>query len=95
MKYIGKMPNGYAIVFEDEAYANQETNGEYFALEYIPEGSGVLKTDLVSVWWEPVQEPIPEPVPEPEPPTETDDLASLLIDHEYRLTLLELGIEGG
>lgn len=27
-------------------------------------------------------------------PTETDDLASMLIDHEYRLTLLELGIEG-
>lgn len=25
-------------------------------------------------------------------PTEEEDLASLLIDHEYRLTLLELGV---
>ena len=36
---------------------------------------------------------VPEPEPQPEPaPTEEDDTASMLVDHEYRLTLLELGL---
>lgn len=30
--------------------------------------------------------------PPPPEPTESEDVASLLVDHEYRLTLLELGI---
>ena len=38
----------------------------------------------------------PGVVPEPEPitpmPTEADDTNALLVDHEYRLTLLELGV---
>lgn len=39
-------------------------------------------------------EPEPEEPIEPEEtePTEEDDTASMLIDHEYRLTLLELGL---
>lgn len=35
--------------------------------------------------------PGPEPQPDPEP-SEADDTAAMLIDHEYRLTLLELGL---
>lgn len=36
---------------------------------------------------------VPDPDPEPEPePTEEDDTAAMLVDHEYRLTLLELGL---
>lgn len=36
---------------------------------------------------------IPEPEPKPEPePTAEDDMNAMLVDHEYRLTLLELGI---
>ena len=33
-------------------------------------------------------------VPEPEPPAPAaeDDLAALMVDHEYRITLLELGV---
>lgn len=27
-------------------------------------------------------------------PTEQDDMAALLVDHEYRMTLLELGLTG-
>jgi hypothetical protein len=34
----------------------------------------------------------PDPGPEPEEPTEEEDFSSMLVDHEYRLTLLELGI---
>lgn len=36
----------------------------------------------------PIERP---PEPEPEPAAE-EDLAGLLVDHEYRLTLLELGV---
>ena len=36
---------------------------------------------------------MPEPEPEPEPePTAQDDIDAMLVDHEYRLTLLELGL---
>jgi hypothetical protein len=38
-----------------------------------------------------VPEPVPVPDIEPEP-SEADDTAAMLIDHEYRLTLLELGL---
>lgn len=31
----------------------------------------------------------PEPTPEP---TEEEDIAAMTVDHEYRLTLLELGL---
>lgn len=32
------------------------------------------------------------PDPEPEPPSAQDDTDAMLVDHEYRLTLLELGL---
>ena len=35
---------------------------------------------------------VPDPEPEETEPSEAEDAAALLIDHEYRLTLLELGI---
>lgn len=40
---------------------------------------------------------VPDPEPEPDPePNESDDLAAMTVDHEYHLTLLELGLsEGG
>lgn len=38
----------------------------------------------------------PELPVEEDEPTEADDTAAMLVDHEYRLTLLELGLsEGG
>lgn len=37
-----------------------------------------------------VHDPLPEP--EPAEPSEEDDTAAMLVDHEYRLTLLELGL---
>lgn len=40
--------------------------------------------------------PIPEPEPEPEPDPENVDpfeaVDSMLVDHEYRITLMELGL---
>lgn len=35
--------------------------------------------------------PEPEPAPEPEP-TAQEDNDTMLVDHEYRLTLMELGV---
>ncbi|MEA4933701.1 MAG: hypothetical protein VB071_09045 [Lawsonibacter sp.] len=44
--------------------------------------------------------PEPEPVTEPEPeaeaePTAQEDIYSMMVDHEYRLTLMELGVTEG
>ena len=37
--------------------------------------------------------PLPEPILEPEQvPTLADDLMTMAVDHEYRLTILELGV---
>lgn len=51
--------------------------------------------NLVSITEEEYNEII-NSLPEPEPvdgdPTQEEDTAAMLIDHEYRLTLLELGI---
>lgn len=35
---------------------------------------------------------VPEPTPADTTPSAEDDLSALVVDHEYRLTLLELGI---
>ena len=41
---------------------------------------------------------VPEPEPDPEvetTPTAQDDTDAMMVDHEYRLTLLELGVTEG
>lgn len=43
--------------------------------------------------YEKQEEPVvPGPAPEPAAPTAQEDTDALLVDHEYRLTLLELGL---
>jgi len=39
-----------------------------------------------------VRDPLPVPEPPEEVPTAEEDIQGLVVDHEYRLTLLELGI---
>lgn len=34
----------------------------------------------------------PEPKPDPPEPTAEEDTLTMIVDHEYRLTLLELGV---
>lgn len=60
--YIGRLDDGRAIVFGDEYYA-KESGGEYSEFDEIPNGSGLLKTDLVTLWWEAAPAPTPEPPP--------------------------------
>lgn len=39
-----------------------------------------------------IHEPQPTPEPQPTEPTAEEDALSMIVDHEYRLTLLELGV---
>ena len=88
--------------YENGAHANQST-----APRVIPEGWAVIPDDMeIPSTFPFVNLTIDENgnitdiaggiVPEPEPvivePSEAEDATALLIDHEYRLTLLELGI---
>lgn len=66
MIYVGKLDDGRAVIYYAEKYA-MESGGPYAPFEEsdIPEGEGLLMTDLERLWWEPVPEPAPEPEPEP------------------------------
>lgn len=74
------------IIFKDGAEVNRIVADEAFCRRYYSKGGYSF------------QEVLPEPEPEPvDPePTEAEDTAAMLVDHEYRLTLMELGLlEGG
>ena len=73
------LPDGYAIVPDE-----METKNFPFGEIEVENVNGV---PTVTKW---IPGVIPEP-PKPEP-TEQDDVDAMLVDHEYRLTLLELGV---
>lgn len=61
-------------------------------VEDFPKGKGVDVHDYLYINGEYVHDPEPKPdPPEPEPTAEEDAL-SMIVDHEYRLTMLELGV---
>ena len=60
--YIGQLSDNRAVVFGDELCAKQ-SEMPYTTFDEIPEGTGLLKTDLVTLWWEAAPAPTPEPVP--------------------------------
>lgn len=78
----GVLPDGWALVTEDVSKLENFPFGEVTA-----EKIGDVMT--MTTW-------TPGTIPEPEiveaEPTEEDDTASMLVDHEYRLTMLELGL---
>ena len=76
------IPKGYALIPED-----LETPNFPFGDITVEEIEGVITVTS----WTPREIPI-EPEPEPEL-TVQDDTDAMLIDHEYRLTMLELGVE--
>lgn len=63
----------------------------------LPPRSGYVEVEVDGVRQYYPQRPAVSVDPSYEPsPTETEDTAAMLIDHEYRLTLMELGLsEGG
>lgn len=82
---IGMCDDGTAVVYSAAHYAQEDGLSHAF-FEEIPAGSGLLKTDLTRLWWEEPQSP-PAPPPSPE-----EDRDELLVDLDYRMTLLELGV---
>ena len=51
-----------------------------------------MRGDVLTFTNEPEPEPVPEPEPEEPEPTPDDDRDAMLVDLEYRVTLLELGV---
>ena len=58
-------------------------------VETLPEGNMVDHKYLDGEY---VYDPLPDPEPPVEEPTAIDDLQSLVVDLEYRTSLLELGL---
>lgn len=73
------IPEGWALVPEGQTLEHFP----YGALE-VEEVDGVM---TVTSWTA-----LPVPQPEPEEPDPLEAVDAMLVDHEYRLTLMELGI---
>lgn len=78
---IGFVPEGYAVIPDD-----METENFPFGEVEAEEIDGVMTVTK----WTPGE--IPEPVEEE--PSPQEDMDAMLVDHEYRLTLLEYGLNG-
>lgn len=79
---LSVIPNGWAVI-PDEMVTDNFPFGDLIAEEI----DGVMTVTS----WTPGEIPEPDPTPKPEP-TAQDDTDAILVDHEYRLTLLELGV---
>ena len=67
-------------IYKDGEFVNRIVADEAFVQQAFPAAEGYT------------HELIPESEPGPPEPTEEEDIEGMLIDHEYRLTLLELGV---
>lgn len=76
------VPKGYAVIPED-----MKTPNFPFGEIWVEEVNGVMTVTR----WIPGEIPESQPIPEPEPAAE-DDIDAMIVDHEYRLLLLELGV---
>lgn len=91
MKIVRLKENRVRENIPDYALPVEKWYGATFAAECME------APDEVEQGWiyDPATGSFSEPVPVPEDemePTEADDTAAMLVDHEYRLTLLELGL---
>lgn len=77
----GVLPEGWAVIPDD-----MDTPSFPFGDIIVEEING---TPTVTAW---VPGVLPEPAPVADEPSPQDDTDAMLIDHEYRLTLLELGL---
>lgn len=81
-------PEGYAIIPDSVNMADFYAHNGFVILTI--EGDTVTGYTPNVEAWEEWKASLPNPT-EPEP-TEEEDTSAMLIDHEYRLTLLELGL---
>lgn len=80
--YIARMANDYTLL---SAYPI--TDHPYIVVEELPEGDGPLMCTEDGTLYRGVI-----PIPPEEPSNPIEDLDALVVDHEYRLALLELGL---
>ena len=81
---IKNIPEGWAVIPDDMETPNLPYGD--IAIEDI-EGVPTVTS------WTPREMPVVEETPEAEAePTAQDDTDTMLVDHEYRITLLELGV---
>ena len=80
--YLDVVPDGWAII-PDEMLCENFPFGDV----EVEEIDGVVTVTK----WTPGTIPEPEPLPTPGP-TAQDDTDSMLVDHEYRIAMLELGL---
>lgn len=80
--YHGVLPYGWAIIPDGMDTPNYPFGD--ITVEFV---DGVMTV----TGWTPVILPEPEPEPQPEH-TAQDDVDAMIVDHEYRLTLIELGV---
>lgn len=99
MKYVLYLKDNVAVAKSRVSNINNIDLGVYDSFEEITEdvfGSIELPSEKINgVWVETSKFPLvehPQIVPEEKKPTAQDDTDAMLIDHEYRLTMLELGV---
>lgn len=81
---LNKLPNGWATIPEDM----ETPNLPYGDIE-VEEICGIPTVTK----WTPREMPVVDVAPEAEAePTAQEDTDAMLVDHEYRITLLELGV---
>ena len=91
MKWVYLVNNAVHEVIPDYAIPPDEWYGTEFAshcveaLDEVEQGWVYIKS--TNMFTKPPSKPEPEPIIDPE-----DDRDSMLIDHEFRLTLIELGV---
>lgn len=59
--FVGMTENNNAVIFGSEDFAKEftkVTGFEYASFDTIPEGTGLLKTDLKKLWWEAPAAPV-------------------------------------
>ena len=90
------VPDGWAVVSDELDRSVFYDHNGFVVLTTTTETVEDATITVVTAWepdlgaWEGWKASLPDPV-EPEPSAQ-DDLDAMMVDHEYRLTLLELGL---
>lgn len=95
---LPQIPEGWAVVPDDleipDTFPFVDLTAEKITVD--PDTQPVSEGEVDQLWvvtsMTPGIVPEPEPMPEPEPTAE-EDLMEMAVDHETRITLLELGVE--
>ena len=92
-----RVPEGMAVWPEELPTREFYDRGGFATLtveqaDGVPTVTGVEPDEAAWQAWQAAHPPEPAPAAEP---GEAEDVAGLLVEHEYRLALLELGLTGG